>query len=399
MGYGSWIIGPAQQSGCLCGVGLEKMVSLSKVEIIGAGPAGLYTSILLRRLLPQVEVRVSEQNPWGATYGFGVVFSEQALEFLKADDPETLNLILPQMSRWENIRLNLPDDSIVIDGIGFTSIGRLNLIETLFRRAKSLGVVVDFDRKVESLDELDAELIVGADGLNSIVRRSLESEFKPAIQHFSNYFAWFGAERAFETLTQTFVRTGKGALNAHHYRYCSDRSTFLVECNDAVFRSYGFDNMVESESAAVCEVIFRDVLEGAHLIANNSAWRQFPKLWCEKWTSGRCALIGDAVHTIHYSIGSGTRFAMEDAIALTQALATHDELETAFAAYQSKRAPIARKLFDAAAASAQWYEAYAEHMSLRPLEFAYQYINRSGRLDNARLRNVAPNFMRLYEGQ
>ncbi|WP_163268588.1 FAD-dependent monooxygenase [Chelativorans alearense] len=375
------------------------MTRISRVEIIGGGPAGLYTAILLRRLLPSIEVRVTEQNPQGATFGFGVVFSDQALEFLKKDDPETHALVTPQMERWTNMTLNLPGDRIVIDGVGFTSIGRLALIEILRERAESLGASIEMERRVESLDEVDADLVVGADGLNSLVRQSLESEFCPSIEYLNNHFAWFGADRPFDTLTQTFVRTDKGALNAHHYRYNPGMSTFLVECDDATFQRYGFASMDERESVAVSQEVFADVLEGASLITNRSNWRQFPKLWCEKWTSGRYALMGDAVHTAHYSIGSGTRLAMEDAIALSRALAAHDDLEAAFAAYQSERAPIARKIFNAANTSAHWYENYAERMSLPPLEFAYEYINRSGRMDLERLRRTAPNFMKRYESQ
>lgn len=368
-----------------------------KVEIVGGGPAGLYTAILLRRLMPNVHVRVTEQNPQGATFGFGVVFSEQALQFLQADDPETYDLVTPLMERWTNMTLNLPKGSVMLDGVGFTAVGRLTLIEILQRRALSLGVEIEFDHRIESVDELDADLVVGADGLNSIVRQNLEHEFQPSIDFFNNHFAWFGAERPFDTLTQTFVNTDKGALNAHHYRFDKHRSTFLVECNDDTWKRHGFGLLNEQESAALCQEIFADVLAGARLITNRSNWRRFPKLWCRNWTAGRYALVGDAVHTAHFSIGSGTRLAMEDAIALTRAMATQEDRDTAFSAYMAERAPIARKLFDAANASAEWYEDYATRMSLPPLEFAYEYLNRSGRMDPDRLRKSVPLFMKMYD--
>ncbi|MEJ2626396.1 MAG: monooxygenase, partial [Pseudolabrys sp.] len=183
------------------------MASVSTVEILGGGPSGLYTAILLRRLMPQVRLRVTEQNPQGATFGFGVVFSDQALEFLKADDPETHALVIPHMERWRNMTLNLPDGQVTLDGVGFTAIGRLELIAILRQRAEALGVEIRFNHPVTSLDELDADLIVGADGLNSLVRRSFEDKFQPTIETFENHFAWFGTERSFDTLTQTFIKT------------------------------------------------------------------------------------------------------------------------------------------------------------------------------------------------
>lgn len=373
------------------------MRGLSKVEVLGGGPAGLYTAILFRRLLPHVRVRVSEQNPEGATFGFGVVFSDQALDFLKADDPDIHDLVTPHMERWRNMTLNLPGGQVLLDGVGFSAIGRLELIEILRRHAASLGVEMRYSYRVDALDELDADLIVGADGLNSLVRASLADAFEPRLEHFDNHFAWFGTPRPFDTLTQSFVRSAKGSLNAHHYRFAPDRSTFIVECDAATFRAHGFAEMDEEESARVCGEIFAEVLEGAPLITNRSMWRQFPRLWCRNWVAGRHVLLGDAVHTAHFSIGSGTRLAMEDAIALVRALAAQDDVDAALAAYQRDRQPIARKIVDAANTSAGWYESFAAKMDLPPLDFAFDYMTRSGRVDMDRLRSIAPQFMARYE--
>ena len=373
------------------------MSKLSTVEILGGGPSGLYTAILLRRLMPEVRVRVTEQNPQGATFGFGVVFSDQALDFLNADDPETHDLVTPDMERWRNMTLNLPDGQVTIDGVGFSAIGRLELNEILRKRAEALGVEIRFDTQVTSLDELEADLIVGADGLNSLVRSSLETAFEPEMTYLNNHFAWFGATVPFDTLTQTFVETDKGPFNAHHYRYAPDRSTFIVECDDAVFNAYGFGNMGEEESARVCGEIFKDTLKGTELVINKSMWRRFPKLWCNNWVAGRHVLLGDAVHTAHFSIGSGTRLAMEDAIALVRSLAAPADVDEALAAYQDERRPVARKIVDAANTSAGWYETFGEKMKLAPLDFAFDYITRSGRVDMDRLRGLAPGFMAEYE--
>jgi benzoate-CoA ligase family protein len=373
------------------------MKALRKVDILGAGPAGLYTAILLRLRMPHVQVRVTEQNPVGATFGFGVVFSDQALGFLAADDKDTHDLITPHMERWRDMTLNHPDGRVTIDGVGFASIGRLELIEILRKRAELLGVEMRFGHGLSSLEDLQGDLVIGADGLNSLVRRNLVHDFKPQLSHFGNHFAWFGAERAFETLTQTFKMTPQGAFNAHHYRYAPNRSTFIVECEDETFRAFGLDKLSELESAKACETIFADVLEGASLITNRSLWRQFPKLWCERWTSGKHALLGDSVHTAHFSIGSGTRLAMEDAIALVQALSTYENIETAFESYEAARKPVAKKIVDAANTSANWYETFGARMAQKPLDFGFDYITRSGRVDMERLRKMAPGFMSEYE--
>ncbi|PTA97704.1 MULTISPECIES: FAD-dependent monooxygenase [unclassified Sulfitobacter] len=373
------------------------MTRLSSVEILGAGPAGLYTAILIRRLLPDVRIRVTEQNPEGATFGFGVVFSDQALEFLKSDDPETHDLVIPHMERWKNMTLNLPDGSVTLDGVGFTAIGRLHLIEILKERARALGIDIRFDTLIDNVDQLDADLVVGADGLNSLVRRTLEDQFKPMVEYFDNHFAWFGATIPFDTLTQTFIETEFGPMNAHHYRFEPGMSTFIVECDAATFKKGGFEGLSEEESAKRCSALFSEVLQGTDLVTNKSMWRQFPKLWCESWVAGKYAILGDAVHTAHFSIGSGTRLAMEDAIALVHALAESSSVEEALAAYQSQRPPIARKIVDAANTSATWYESFGEKMQLPAMDFARDYLMRSGRMTEERLRQIAPEFAANYE--
>jgi benzoate-CoA ligase family protein len=370
---------------------------LNTIDILGGGPAGLYTAILLRLRMPQVRVRVTEQNPVGATFGFGVVFSDQALGFLAADDKATHDLITPHMERWRDMTLNHPGGRVTIDGVGFAAIGRLHLIEILRTRAEALGVDLRFDHTVASLQELDGDVVIGADGLNSLVRRSFEADFDANMTYFGNHFAWFGTDRSFDTLTQSFKTTAYGAFNAHHYRYAPDRSTFIVECEDRTFKAFGFDRWSESQSAEACEAFFADELEGAKLVTNRSLWRQFPKLWCNKWTSGRYALLGDAAHTAHFSIGSGTRLALEDAIALVQALSTRDSVASAFQEYEAARKPIAKKIVDAANASANWYETFGARMTQSPVDFGFDYITRSGRVDMDRLRKMAPGFMARYD--
>jgi 2-polyprenyl-6-methoxyphenol hydroxylase-like FAD-dependent oxidoreductase len=369
-----------------------------RIAVIGGGPGGLYFSYLWKKRHPDAHVDLFEQNPAGATWGFGVVFSDSALEFLRADDPDTVDAIAPKMESWKNITLNLHGQSIEIDGVGFSSIGRLELLKTLQARAAAVGVTLHFDNAIHSLDQLNGyDLIVAADGLNSLVRRSFEGDFGFSVAYSTNKFAWYGTHKRFETLSQTFVKTPRGAFNAHHYRYAPDMSTFLVECDRATWDHYGFAYKDADQSKAICEEVFAEALGGGMLISNKSVWRNFPWIWNERWFFKNMVLIGDALHSAHFSIGSGTRLAIEDAIALAKSLETEAHIATALARYEADRKPIVKKLVTAARASADWYEKFPEHMQLDPSDLAYSYITRSGRIDDARLRAMSPAFMARYE--
>jgi 2-polyprenyl-6-methoxyphenol hydroxylase-like FAD-dependent oxidoreductase len=371
-----------------------------RIAVIGGGPGGLYFAYLWKKRHPDAHIDLFEQNAAGATWGFGVVFSEQALEFLRADDPETVDAIAPRMEGWNNITLNLRCESVEIDGVGFSSIGRLNLLGILQQRARAVGVTPRYETLIQSIDELkDYDLIVAADGLNSLVRRSFEGDFGTSVSYSANKFAWYGTSKRFETLSQTFVETDRGAFNAHHYRYSPDMSTFLVECDRATWRRYGFADKTVEESKAICETVFADTLGGHPLVSNKSVWRNFPWIWNEHWSFRNMVLVGDALHSAHFSIGSGTRLAIEDVIALVKALEAERELPAALARYEAERKPIVKKLVAAARASATWYEQFPEHMKLGLMDFAYSYITRSGRIDDARLRAMSPLFMARYEAR
>ena len=369
-----------------------------RIAILGAGPAGLYLAYLIKRRRPDADITLIEQNPADATFGFGVVFSDRALEFLKEDDPETFAAITPQMQAWNDMTLVHRNERIAIDGIGFAAIGRLKLLQLLQARVRSVGVEPQFGRAVASLEEIDADLVVGADGVNSLVRRSLADEFGASVTMGANRFAWFGTSKSYDTLTQTFRHTPIGDFNAHHYRYAPGRSTFIVEVDEATFARAGFERMEDAEARTRCEKVFADALDGHRLISNNSIWRRFPQVRNERWHHGKHVLIGDALHTAHFSIGSGTRLAMEDAIALDRALAEHDDsVALALPAFEAARRPIVDKIVAGASASAAWYEHFAEHMELGAADFAMSYITRSGRVDIERLRKLSPRFVERYE--
>ncbi|WP_291863903.1 FAD-dependent monooxygenase [Bradyrhizobium sp.] len=369
-----------------------------RIAVVGGGPGGLYFAYLWKKRHPEAQIDLFEQNPAGATWGFGVVFSEQALEFLRADDVDTVDAIAPRMQSWKNITLNLRGESVEIDGVGFSSIGRLELLTILQARVCAVGVEPRYDTTVQSVDELKGyDLIVAADGLNSLVRRSLEGDFGTSLSYSANKFAWYGTSKRFGTLSQTFVQTDLGAFNAHHYRYSPDMSTFLVECDSATWRRYGFADKTVEQSKAICEQVFASTLDGHALVSNKSVWRNFPWIWNERWWSGNMVLIGDALHSAHFSIGSGTRLAIEDAIALVRALEAEADVSAALDRYQAERKPIVQKLVTAARTSADWYEKFPEHMQLGLMDFAHSYITRSGRIDDIRLRAMSPGFMARYE--
>ncbi len=359
-----------------------------KVLVAGAGPAGLYFSYLAKRAHPDWHIRVVEQNPPDATFGFGVVFSDRALEFLQADDPTTYGLITPELEAWVDLHVVHRGERHIIDGIGFAAIGRLHFLRLMQRQAASVGVRPEFNTAFS--DPSGYDLVVAADGANSAVRRT--SDFGTRITQCTNKFAWYGTPKRFEKLTQTFLRNEHGAFNVHHYPHAADMSTFVVECDAATWQRAGFAAMDEADTRAYLERVYAPVLQGAPLVSNKSIWRNFPNIRNERWSVGNAVLIGDALRTAHFSIGSGTRLAMEDAIALTKALGEHADVQEGLHAFEAARRPIVEKLCAAADASGAWYDHFAEHMNLSPRDFAWSYIQRSGRIDPERLAKISPKF-------
>lgn len=369
-----------------------------KVAVVGGGPAGLYAAYLLRRRMPQCAVTVFEQNAADATYGFGVVFSDRALEFLRDDDEETYSYLSPHMETWPDLKIVHRDEHIAIDGNGFAAIGRLELLKLLQSRCEAAGVSLQYNTAVDGPETLaGCDLVIAADGVNSVIRKANSDGFGASYGELENRFAWYGTNKPFDCLSLTFRENEHGTFCAHHYRYAPDRSTFIVECDRSTFERAGLSEMDDAESRHYCEAVFAPDLDGQPLVSNHSIWRRFPIIANDRWRVGNTVLLGDALRTAHFSIGSGTRLAMEDAIALVGALEEAGSVEEGLDRFEAARRPIVDKIQGAANTSARWYEHMADKMALDPYAFAYDYMTRTGRVSDDRLRGIAPDFMARYE--
>jgi 2-polyprenyl-6-methoxyphenol hydroxylase-like FAD-dependent oxidoreductase len=371
-----------------------------KIAIVGAGPAGLSFAALMKRQDPRHAITLYERSPRDVTWGFGVVFSDRALEFLRADAEDLYALLTPHLETWTHLTIQVNDTRIPINGNGFAAIGRLALLSLLYDHVERLGVAIEFERDLRTLDELrDADLIVAANGAFSWVRTENEQRFGTTTDWRSNRFIWYGTSQVFDSLSLTFRDTPHGVFCAHHYRYSPSMSTFLVEVEDATWQRAGFAQMSPEQTIAHCERVFARELGGHPIVSNRSHWRQFPVIWNQRWSFDKIVLIGDALRTAHFSIGSGTRLAMEDAIALANAFREHpDDVPAALAAFQARRLPPMKKIWDAANVSLRWYERMDEHLrTMNPVEFAYSYMTRTGRVTHAEVRRRDPQLAEAYE--
>ena len=366
-----------------------------RVEIVGGGPAGLYLAILLKRADAETEVRVLERNPPDATFGFGVVFSEETLGSLRDADPETHHEISDTFARWNRVDIRFRNRVLSSRGHSFSAIARKQLLEILQRRCRSLGVQLEFGLDVPALPE--ADLVVGADGVNSTVRRF--GAFGTAIEPEGSKYVWFGTDLVFPAFTFAFRETEHGLFNAHAYPYDEQMSTFIVECAEPVWRAAGLDAMDEHESLAFCEQLFANDLRGRELFSNRSIWLDFPRVTNRLWHDGNVVLLGDAAHTAHFSIGSGTKLAMEDSIALANALARRAwNVEAALVDYELERTPIVERTQAAASESAAYFTRVAAYHHLEPIQFAFNLLTRSGRITHATLGVRDPQFTRVLDG-
>jgi 2-polyprenyl-6-methoxyphenol hydroxylase-like FAD-dependent oxidoreductase len=371
---------------------------MMKINIVGAGPAGLFFAYLMKKDFPAHRVIVFEQNPVDATFGFGVVLSERALRFLSVGDGQLVDRLSQRMEQWSDQHLVHRGERVVIDGSSYAAIERLSLLQELGSACAEVGVEVHFSHRIDAIDDLsDCDILVGSDGANSVVRDQFADALGTRVTDLRNYFAWYGVDCAYPAHTLTFKSDGGGVFCGHHYRYTPTRSTFVAEVDSDTWQRSGMYAMSNDERRRLFEDLFRDTLDGRELLTNRSAWRRWRLVTNDRWSFRNVVLLGDALRTAHPSIGSGTRLAMEDAISLWRAFTDHSEnIGAAFAAYERERRPIRNRMNEAADRSIDWYERLPEKMALSAYAFAYDYALRTGIVTARRLAAESPRFYSGY---
>jgi len=362
-----------------------------RIVSIGGGPAGLYFSLLMKKADPGHDITVVERNRADDTFGFGVVFSDATLESFAEADRESYTEITGSFAHWDAIDIHYRGAVLTSRGHGFAGIARQRLLDILQRRCAELGVRLEFQTEVGDLAAYaDADLVVGADGVNSVVRGRHAEQFKPHVDWRPNKFVWLGTTYPFAAFTFLFKESEHGLWRVHAYRYDASTSTFILETTEETWRRAGLDQADEDRTIAFVERLFAGELRGHRLLKNRSLWRSFPTVRNAAWHHRNVVLVGDAAHTAHFSIGSGTKLAIEDAIALAHALQRHGEVEKALAAYEEDRRPEVERLQRAAQVSLEWFEEMERyHGRLEPIQFALSLLTRSLRVthDNLKLRD------------
>jgi anthraniloyl-CoA monooxygenase len=379
-----------------------------RIAVVGGGPGGLYLSILMRKVAPDAEITVFERNRSSDAFGFGVVFSDETLSVFEHADPESYSAITERFTRWSDIDIHYRGQVITSGGHGFSALGRRELLGILQERALALGVEVRFEDEAPAVSELEwADLIVGADGASSAVRGALASDFEPSLERRRCRYMWLGTDLVFDSFKFFIAQTPHGVFQAHAYPYDERMSTFIVETPEDVWRRSGLGELAPSDlapgvsdlaSVEFCASLFADALGGHSLLANNSKWINFLTVRNRRWRAGNVVLLGDAAHTAHFSIGSGTKLAMEDAVALAWACRSHGEdVQAATAAYEAERRPVVESTQRAAQASLEWFEGVGRYVEQEPLQFAFNLLTRSRRVTYENLRERDPQFVRSVD--
>jgi anthraniloyl-CoA monooxygenase len=365
-----------------------------RIGVLGGGPAGLYFALLAKRADPAHEITVVERNAPDATFGWGVVFSEETLGALRDADYPSYVEISDTFARWSAIDVVYGGRTVRSRGHVFSAIARRRLLEILQRRCREVGVELAFRRELPDLDAFaDRDLVVAADGVNSTARRLLAPQLRPTLDVHRSRFIWFGSDLPLDAFTFIFRTTEHGMFQVHAYPFDAETSTFIVECTEGTWRAAGLDQAGEEESITACQDLFASELDGHKLLSNRSLWISFVTVRCQSWHHGNVVLLGDAAHTAHFTIGSGTKLAMEDAVALGQALQRHPaDLEAAATDYELERQPVVERFQEAARDSATWFENVRRYDGFDPVQFACNLLTRSGRIGHLELTRRDPAF-------
>ncbi|MFP5260916.1 MAG: monooxygenase [Blastocatellia bacterium] len=370
-----------------------------KITILGGGPSGLYFAILMKKLDPANEITVVERDGPNDTFGWGIVFSDQTFSYLQRGDYESYRRITRACQTWDNVDIVHKNQRVTIRGNKFSGVGRLAFLNILHGRCLDLGVEIRFNTNVGDVTELGGyDLLIGADGANSLVRRTFADYFQPSVDLRKNKYIWLGTHQLFHGLTLTFRESDAGVFVAHSYKFNETTSTFIVECGEAAWRRAGLDGMSGEATCAYLAEVFEPDLGGHALLSNNFVkWLNFPLVKNRQWHHRNVALLGDALHTAHFSIGSGTKLALEDSIALATCFRSHGGVEAALAEFQRVRKPIVDEYQEAAYASLLLFENAGEEMRLDPLPFAYKMMTRSKKIDYDKLKRRDPDFIAAYD--
>ncbi|MCA9792997.1 MAG: monooxygenase [Candidatus Eremiobacteraeota bacterium] len=351
----------------------------------------------MKRLDPSHQVKVFERNPRGNTFGWGVVFSSQTLTSLAQADPVSHTAITDSFQLWDNVDIVHRGQKVSIRGNRFAGIARLALLEILIERCLELGVELEFGREILELPELsETDLLVGADGVGSRTREVYADAFKPHLEYAANHYIWLGTKRLFHGLTLTFRETPEGLYIAHSYKFSPDLSTFIVECDPESFSRAGFEDLDEAGTLAALQTIFADDLEGHDLLSNHARWIRFVNVRNHNWYHPKVVLLGDALHTAHFSIGSGTKLALEDSIALAECFGKAGSVSDALQDFAVQRKPYVDAYQEIASESRQWFETARERTHLEPIPMAFATMTRNAKVDLENLRQRDPEFVERY---
>jgi anthraniloyl-CoA monooxygenase len=374
-------------------------MNLKKINIVGGGPSGLYFAILMREYFPDAEVTIFERNRSVDVAGWGIVIIQGTVRLLEKCDPDSYQEIVSQCKRWSDVDIRHNGKSMRARGKEYISLSRNLMVSALRKRCESLGVKIVYEKRITDPQELsDCDLLVGADGARSAVREAYKDFFQTEIDIRKQWFIWLGTRHIFDTITHISKSTPTGIFTAECYMYSDTHSSFIPNCNEETWRDSGFGEMSVEESVDYMSDIFEDELEGEALLYDDaSQWRQFPRITNQQWSYKNIVLLGDALRTAHFSIGSGTRLAIEDAVIAAQCLSEGDTVEGALGEFEKRRRPLMERLQNIASESMRWFENIEDRIDLDIIPFTYEIMTRASSLGERSLKLTDPEFLEIYQ--